>query len=201
MSLTRRDAATFREPLARAVLDLRDMTTFFRRLIGVLMLEASAYEEIEAHRDAGMQSVQIVLAVTAAGGGAGMGLGVIGVPGFVTGAVVALGGWLVWVSLIATLGTTTFAEPQTKSNARELLRTLGFAAAPGVFLIFAAIRTAAPLVFAIVSVWMIAAAVMAVRQALDFKSVTRAIAVCGVSWALSIGFVAVMAAILTSPVE
>lgn len=165
------------------------------------MLEASAYEEIEAHPMAGMQSVIVVLAVTAAGGIAGMGLGVIGVPGFVTGAVIALGGWLVWVSLIATLGTITFAEPQTRSNARELLRTLGFAAAPGVFLIFAAIRPAAPLVFAIVSLWMIAAAVIAVRQALDFRSLTRAIAVCGLSWALSMGLVVLIAAILARPVE
>ena len=165
------------------------------------MLEASAYEEIEAHPMAGMQSVIVVLAVTAAGGIAGMGLGVIGVPGFVTGAVIALGGWLVWVSLITTLGTITFAEPQTRSNARELLRTLGFAAAPGIFLVFAAIRPAAPLVLAIVSLWMIAAAVMAVRQALDFKSLKRAIAVCGVSWALSIGLVVLIAAILARPVE
>jgi hypothetical protein len=172
-----------------------------RRLMGVLMLEASAYEEIEAHRTAGMQSVLVVLAVTAAGGIAGMGLGVIGVPGFVTGAVIALGGWLVWVSLIATLGTTTFAEPQTKSDARELLRTLGFAAAPGVFLVFAAMRAAAPFVFVLVSLWMIAAAVIAVRQALDFRSVTRAIAVCGLSWALSLGLVVLIAGMLTRPVE
>jgi hypothetical protein len=177
------------------------MATFFRRVIGVLMLEPSAYEEIEAHRAADMQSMLVVLAVTAAGGMAGMGLGVIGVPGFVTGAVVALGGWLVWVSLITTLGTTTFAEPQTKSNARELLRTLGFAAAPGVFFAFAAIRAAAPLVVTLVSLWMIATAVMAVRQALDFKSVGRAIAVCVVSWALSIGLVVLIAAVLTRPVE
>jgi hypothetical protein len=177
------------------------MTTFFRRFLGVLMLEASAYEEIEAHRAAGMQSVLVVLAVTAAGGVAGMGLGLIGVPGFVTGAIVALGGWLVWVSLIATLGTTTFAEPQTKSDGRELLRTLGFAAAPGVFLVFAAMRAAAPLVFAIVSVWMIAAAVMAVRQALDFKSLKRAIAVCGLSWALSLGLVVLIAGLLAQPVQ
>jgi hypothetical protein len=172
-----------------------------RRLIGVLMLEASAYEEIEAHRAAGMQSVLVVLAVTAAGGIAGMGLGVIGVPGFVTGAVIALGGWLVWVSLITTLGTTTFAEPQTKSNARELLRTLGFAAAPGMFVVFAAMRAVAPFVFVLVSLWMIAAAVVAVRQALDFRSVTRAIAVCGLSWALSFGLVVLIAAMLTRPVE
>ena len=171
------------------------MVTFFRRLIGVLMLEASAYEEIEAHPRAGMQSVLVVLAVTAAGGIAGIGLGLIGAAGFITGAVIALGGWLVWVSLILTLGSTVLAEPQTRVDARELLRTLGFASAPGVFLVFAAMRPAAPLVFAVVSVWMIAAAVMAVRQALDFTHAARAVAVCIVAWLLSVSFVVVIALI------
>ena len=168
--------------------------------MGVLVLEASAYEEIEAHPAAGMQSVLVVLAVTAAGGFAGIGLGLIGAVGFVIGAIVALGGWLVWVSIISTLGTTVLAEPQTRSNPRELLRTLGFAAAPGVFLVFAAMRSAAPLVFAIVSVWMIAAAVMAVRQSLDFEHASRAVAVCVLAWLLSMAFMATVALFATRSV-
>ena len=169
------------------------MSIFFGRLLGALALNAATYEDIERDRRAGMQSVIVVVAVCAAGGVAGMGLGLIGLPGFVTGAVIALGGWLVWVSLITTLGTTTFAEPQTTSNARELLRTLGFAAAPGMFLAFAAIRSAAPLVVIVVSIWMIAAAVLAVRQALDYRSTGRAVAVCVVAWLLSIGLVVLIA--------
>jgi hypothetical protein len=176
------------------------MSTFFRRLFGVLMLEASAYEEIEAHRAADLQSVLVVLAVTAAGGFAAMGLGVIGISGFILGAIVALGAWLVWVSVIATLGTTALAEPNTKSNGRELLRTLGYASAPGVFIAFAAIRTAAPFVFVVVSVWMIAAGVIAVRQALDYRSTARAVAVCTIAWALSIGMMAAFAVLMTSNV-
>ena len=176
------------------------MATFFRRLLGALVLDASIYEEIEAHRGADMQSMVVVLAVTAAGGIAGMGLDLVRFSGFVTGAVLALGAWLVWVSIITTLGTTTFAEPQTKANARELLRTLGFAAAPGMFLAFAAIRTAAPLVLAIVSVWMIAAAVLAVRQALDFRHLKRAIAVCVVGWLVAVAFIAVFALLATRAV-
>lgn len=171
------------------------MASFFYRFIGALSLDASIYEDIERDRRAGMQSVLIVLAVTAAGGVAGFGLGLIGLSGFVTGAVIALGGWLVWVSLITTLGTTTFAEPQTKSSARELLRTLGYASAPGVFLAFAAMPAAAPFVFVLVSLWMIATAVLAVRQALDYRSTGRAIAVCVVAWLLSIAFIAVVALI------
>lgn len=165
------------------------------------MLEASAYEEIEAHPTADMQSVVVVLGVAAAGGIAGTGLGVISPAGFITGASVALGGWLVWVSLIATLGTITFAEPQTTSNPRELLRTLGYAAAPGVFLAFAVIRPAAPLVLLLVALWMIAAAVMAVRQALDYRSTARAAAVCTAAWALAFGMTAGVATLLTKAVR
>jgi hypothetical protein len=177
------------------------MVKFFRRFIGVLVLDASVYEEIEADTRAGMQSVAIVLAATAAGGFAAMGLGLVGVSGFVAAAITVLGGWLVWVSLIATLGTTRMAEPQTHSSPRELLRTMGFAAAPGVFLGFAAMRSVAPLMFALVSVWMIAAAVMAARQALDFRSLARAVAVCGVSWVLSIGVLVLIATVMARPVE
>jgi hypothetical protein len=177
------------------------MVNFFRRFIGVLVLDASVYEEIEADRGAGMQSVLVVIAATAAGGVAAMNLGLVGLPGFVAAAIIVLAGWLVWVSLIATLGTRTMAEPQTRSNARELLRTLGYAAAPGVFLGFAAMRSAAPLMVAVVSVWMIAAAVMAVRQALDFRSVKRAVTVCAVSWLLSIGVLMLIATVMARPVE
>ena len=122
-----------------------------------------------------MQSVIVVLAVTAAGGFAAMGLGLVGVTGFVAGAIMMLGGWLLWVSLIATTrhhGARRTANAQQRARA---LRTLGYAAAPGVFLAFAAMRAASPFVIAIVSIWMIAAAVVAVRQALDYRSTGRAI--------------------------
>jgi len=46
---------------------------------------------------------------------------------------------------------------------------------------------AAPAAFAITSVWMLVAMVVAVRQALDYTSTARAIAVCLLGWALAIG--------------
>ena len=173
------------------------MVVFFSRFVGALMLDPSVYEDVEADRRAGMQSVLVVLAVTLAGGVAGLGLGVVGMAGFVIGAILALGGWLVWVSLITTLGTTALAEPQTRSNAHELLRTLAYAAAPGVFLAFAAIRPAAPLVFVLVSIWMIAAAVVAVRQALDYRSTVRAAAVCTLAWLLAVAAMVAFAMLST----
>jgi hypothetical protein len=176
------------------------MLIFFKRFVGALSLDPATYEDIEADARSAMQSVVVVLAVTLAGGVAAMGLGLVGVMGFITGAIVVLGGWLVWVSIIATIGTTALAEPQTRSSPRELLRTIGYASAPGVFLVLAAMRPAAPVVLTVVSVWMIAAAVIAVRQALDFKSTARAAAVCVLSWLLSFGVVGALALLLTRPV-
>ena len=176
------------------------MATFFQRFVGALVLDPSIYEDIEADRRAGMQSVLVVLAVTVAGGVAGMGMGLVRFDGFVTGAVIALGGWLVWVSIITTLGTTAFAEPQTRANARELLRTLGYASAPGVFLAFAAMRSAAPLVLLVVSIWMTAAAVIAVRQALDYRSTSRALVICVIAWLVSAAFLVLVALFTSQPV-
>lgn len=173
----------------------------FRRVIGVLALDPATFEDIEADTLAGMQSVAMIAAVTAAGGFAAFGLGFAGLAGFVTGAILALGAWLVWVSLIATLGTTVLAEPGTRSNPRELLRTLGYASAPGLLLGFAAMPAVAPLVFAVVTVWMVAAAVLAVRQALDFRSTPRAVAVCSISFALAAAITLLIGLGFTRPVS
>lgn len=155
--------------------------------MGALLLDAAAYENIEADRSSAMQSVLIVAAVCAAGGVAALGLGTVSVAAFITGTVLSLGAWLVWVSVLATVGTVTLPEPQTKSDVRELLRVLGFAAAPGVFAALAAIRPAAPVVLLMVGLWMIAAAVLGLRQALDYRSLSRAVLVCVVSWLVSFG--------------
>jgi hypothetical protein len=56
-------------------------------------------------------------------------------------------------------------------------------------------------VIGVVSIWMIAAAVLAVRQALDFRSTPRAIAVCVLSWALSVGLLLGFSWVFAQPVS
>jgi hypothetical protein len=170
-------------------LGTRYMTRFFRRFIGVLVLDRVAFEDVEADRHAAAQAALVLMLVCLAGGFAGRGLGLFGIAGFVAGAAGSLGAFAVWAAIVSTLGTITMPERQTSSNLPELLRVLGFASAPGVFIAFAAMRSAAPVVFVIVMAWMIAAAVVGVRQALDYRSLPRAIAVCVIGWLLSVGFV------------
>ena len=176
------------------------MTLFFRRFIGALALSPDAFEDIEADRRSAMQSVIVVIAACLAGGVGAVGFGAVGVSGFITGGVMVLGAWLVWVGVIAAVGTIPLAEPQTRSDAPELLRVLGFAAAPGVFLAFAAMRPAAPMIIVVVSLWMSAAAVIGVRQALDYQRTSRAVAVCALACVLSFGTMAAVALILSRPV-
>ena len=64
----------------------------------------------------------------------------------------------------------------------ELLRTTGFAAAPGMLRIFGIVPGLTGLVFFVASLWMLAAFVVAVRQALDYTSTGRAVAVCLIGW-------------------
>jgi hypothetical protein len=83
-------------------------------------------------------------------------------------------------------------QPQTRSNVGELLRTIGFATAPGCLRVLGVLPGVTIPVFAVTAVWMLAAMVVAVRQALDYDSTARALAVCGVGWLLTIVIVIVL---------
>ncbi len=176
------------------------MPRFLMRFLGVLVLDPAAFEDIEADRRAAIQSAIVVATVCLSGGFAAAGLQMAGAA-FVSGALMALGAWLVWVVMIAALGPYALAEPQTKSDFPELLRVLGFAAAPGVFIALAAMRTVTPVVVVVVAIWMVAAAVLGLRQALDYRSTTRAAAVCVISWLLSFGVMAALATLFTRTVS
>ena len=105
--------------------------------------------------------------------------------GVIVGGIAALLGWATWAFLIYIIGTRLLAEPQTRADVGELLRTLGFAQSPGLVRIVGILPGVGPLVFGIVSIWMLVAMVIAVRQALDYTSTFRAVGVCLVGWVIS----------------
>lgn len=177
------------------------MARFLRRFIGALMLDAGAYEDIEADRGAGASAVFVIALACAAGAFAGRSASAAGSPGFAIAMAMMLGWWIVWAMLITAIGTRLLPEPQTRSNPSELLRSLGFAAAPGTFFAFAAMPAVAIFVFVLVTLWMIAATVIAVRQALDYTTTWRAAAVCLIAWLLSFGVIAAISTVFTRPVS
>ena len=165
--------------------------TFAQRLVGAMMLDADAYEDLEANPSATWQAALVVLLSSLA---AGIGTGGAGLEAraIIIGTLGGFVGWVSWAALIYLLGTQLLPEPQTRSDVGELLRTLAFAASPGILRVVGAVPTLRWGAFAITSVWMLAAMVVAVRQALDYRGTTRAIAVCALGWLLSLAVAAVI---------
>jgi hypothetical protein len=121
----------------------------------------------------------VVLSSVAAGIGS---IGNHGWEGVVWYTAAALAGWYVWAAIACAIGTRMLPGPYTRSDVGELLRTIGFSSAPGVLRIFALVPQIAGFVFLISTLWMLVAMVVAVRQALDYCTTRRAIAVCAIGF-------------------
>jgi hypothetical protein len=65
-----------------------------------------------------------------------------------------------------------------------LLRTIGFSSAPGVIRVLGVIPGLYWILFTIGGLWMLVAMVIAVRQALDYRSTLRAVGVCLIGWVI-----------------
>jgi hypothetical protein len=162
------------------------MLAFLYRMMGSAVLDAATYEEIEGNKGATGQAFLVVLLVSLA---TGVGLGGLE-PGhpmmFAFVSVLALLTWATWSLVIFHVGGRLLPEPQTRVDVGELLRTLGFAATPGLFQIFGVVPGLRTPLFILTSVWMLASMVVAVRQALDYSTIARALAVCAIGWFLAL---------------
>ena len=158
------------------------MASFTERMIGAAMLSVRTYEEVEADTSATPQAMAVVAMSSVAAGIGGFAHG--GITGLLGGTIAALIGWAVWAGITFLIGTKLLPEPQTRSDVGELLRTIGFAQSPGILRVLTFIPLLGWVISIVIFVWMLAATVVAVRQALDYQSTGRAVGVC------LIGFVA-----------
>jgi len=156
------------------------MSNFIDRVIRASKLDSKVFEEVEADYGAMAQAVGIVVLSSIAAGIGTFSTGGIG--GIVFGFIAALVGWLVWSFLTYYIGTRLLPEPETKADYGELLRTIGFASSPGLIRVLGLIPWISNIVFIVAGIWMLVAMVIAVRQALDYKSTLRAIGVCIIGW-------------------
>ena len=155
------------------------MASWVARMVGAAKLESATYEEVEADRTATGQALGVVLLSSLAAGVGGLGSGE---QGFVGGLLAGLVGWVVWAFLTWVIGTKLLPEPGTRSDMGELLRTLGFASAPGLLRAFGWLPILGGFITMAALVWMLVATVIAVRQALDYTSTGRAVLVCVIGW-------------------
>jgi hypothetical protein len=157
------------------------MATLQERIIGAAMLDTRIYEEVEADQTATSQALIVVVLAALSSGLGTLKYG----PSVIVGMIVAgLIGWAVWAGLTYVIGTKVMPEAQTHADIGQMLRVLGFAAAPGILGILGIIPFVGFLIRFALSVWQLIAFVVAVRQGLDYTSTGRAVVVC------IIGFIA-----------
>ena len=152
------------------------MANLVDRMVRAARLDASLYEEVEGDAGAMGQATTVVLLASIAGG-----IGTIsetGVAGLIGGAIGSLIGWYIWAFLTYYIGTKWLPEPTTHADTGQMLRTLGFASAPGVLRLAGVIPGVGVVALIVAPIWMLCAMVVAVRQALDYTSTARAIGVC-----------------------
>ncbi len=134
------------------------------RMMGAATLDLSVYEEVEHDETATGQAAAVVVIVAACQAVGALGLGPLRIVGV---GVTQLVGWVVWAGVTYFIGTRLFRGTATWG---ELLRTLGFAQAPGVLALLAIVPLLGWLILPVVAVWMLVAGVVGIRQALDFST-------------------------------
>lgn len=130
------------------------------------------------------QALGVVILVTICGAIGGLvsdlmsgasGLGII--LGLCFGLAFGIVRWALWVTVILMVGGGLLRTGNTQISWSEMGRVLGFAYTPGVLAIFSWVPVVGWLISVAAFIWTLAAAIMGVRQAMDFEGTGRAILV------------------------
>jgi hypothetical protein len=160
------------------------MASLTERMLGAAKLDAATYEEVEGDATATPQAMAVVVAANlAAGVGA---LRATGIGGLLLTTLIALIGWYVWAFVTYFVGTRFLPGSRTQADPGQLLRTIGFSATPGLIRVLGIVPALNTLVSLVAALWMLAAMVVAVRQALDYETTGRAVAVCVIGFVVYI---------------
>ena len=149
-------------------------SNFLKRIFRAIKIDPELYEEVEHDKSATLQAATVVILSSLA---AGVGALSMGASNFFLGPTLSLVNWFIWAFFIFIVGTKLFPDKQTKSNVGELLRTIGFASAPGLIRVFGLTPELMFVSFVGAQFWILACMVVAVRQALDYKSLWKAFGV------------------------
>ena len=165
-----------------------------QRMIGAALFNANTYEEIEADQSALGQALGVVILVTICGAIGGLvsdilsGASALGIIlGLCFGLAFGIVRWALWVTVIFMVGGSLLRTSDTQTSWGEIGRVLGFAYTPGVLSIFSWVPVIGWLIAVAAFFWTLAAAIMGVRQAMDFEGTGRAIAVVAIAGV--IGFI------------
>ena len=153
--------------------------SMFDRMKGAAMLDIATYEEVEHDESLTTQAAIVVLIAAIARGVGGFNSGENGI---IVGVVAALFSWLVWAGITYLIGDKLLKGTATWG---ELLRTLGYAQAPAVLLVFGFIPLLGGILGAVVGIWLLVTGIVAIRQALDFDT-GKAILTAFLGWLVAV---------------
>ncbi len=158
---------------------------FLNRTYRAIKIDIELYEEVEKDKSATLQAgIVVVLSSLAAGVGALQ----LGATNFLIAPVLSLLSWYVWAYIIYFVGVKLFGDKTTKSNHGELLRTIGFSSAPGLLRVFGVTPDLMTVTFIGTAFWMLACMVVAVKSALDYQSLWKALGVVVIAWLIQAFF-------------
>lgn len=134
------------------------------RMVGAALLNVNTYEDVEADTSATSQAAGVVALTAVAAAIGELALGPFAMIGQ---AMATLVHWVLWAGITYVIGDKVFGGTATWG---ELLRTLGFAKAPGVLAAAAFLPLLGGLIHFVIGPWMLVTGVVAIRQALDFST-------------------------------
>lgn len=181
------------------------MPEIVERMLRAARLDAGLIDDLEADPGSLLQSLQVAALAAVAGGiGAAIAAQLVVLPLMAVALVVA---WTLYAALVWVLGTRLLPEPATHAEFADVVRALGFAAAPGVLALLGFLPLVGRLMAPAGSLWSLAAAVVLLRRVLSYTGWGRPVAVIVIAWLVAGGLVyaGVMlgpaGAIFTAPVE
>lgn len=172
------------------------MSRFLNRLYRAALLDVDLYSEVVADTKAMFQAMMAVFLYSMASAYGNFGRA--GVSGINFGMITTLLGWYIWAFSCYFIAVRLLSEAKVDVDRKAVLRALGFASSPGLIRLLGLIPELSGVTFGIASIWMIVAAVVAIKQVLKFKNTLRVAVVCTIAWVISHIFQGLMLLLLLS---
>ncbi len=161
------------------------ISIFLDRVFRAIRIDDDLYKEVEKDKSATIQAGTVVVLSSLA---AGVGALQFGNSNFYIAPVLSILGWYVWAFLVYFVAVKIIKDENTKTNHGELLRTIGFAQAPGFIRVFGLTPELAIVTFIGSGLWILACMVVGVSTALDYKSLWKSLGVIVIAWSIQVFF-------------
>jgi hypothetical protein len=133
-------------------------------------LDVPFYEMVESDASYTREAFFVVLLVALLSGIGAVATAGASIADLFLGFLGAILGWVAWAGITLFIGLHLTRSSETQSDMGEMLRVLGYAQSPQVFVVFAFVPLLGKAIVAVAALWSLIAGVVAIRQALDFST-------------------------------